>query len=164
MSNLHPARELLTRYVRSELTYPQKQRIGKHVSTCLFCRRRAHKLSIEADSALVDYDSAVQRAAEGTFKWLESVGQEDPNAIHLLQELMEGSPATERMERIRSEPRFQALKICQLLQKQCRLERLTEPRFESVPADQCTADLEESFMDVCAAFIPDLQAFVAIQP
>lgn len=129
MDGLHPSRELLTSYFRDELPSPRRRKVSKHVSLCPACRRKLSRLEgEEADTAAgaVDYESAFRRAAETARAFKASIDEEARRSASLLSELLQEPPA-KRLERIDGEPRFHALKLCQLFQERSRSDWFAQP-------------------------------------
>lgn len=128
MDGLHPSRELLAGYVRDELPSPRRRKISGHVSLCPACRRKLSRLEGEADKAAgaVDYESAFRRAAETAQAFKASIDEEARRSASLLSELLQEPPA-KRLERIDGEPRFHALKLCQLFQERSRSDWFEQP-------------------------------------
>lgn len=128
MNELHPSRALLAGYVHDELASPRRRKVGSHVSGCPACQRRLSRLEREADQApeAVDYEAAFQRVI-GTLRSLrEGIDDEARRSASLLPELLQESPER-RLERIAAEPRFQALKLCQLFQERSRSDWFEQP-------------------------------------
>jgi tetratricopeptide (TPR) repeat protein len=128
VDDLHPSRALLTGYFRDELPSPRRRKISGHVALCPVCQRRLSQLERETETAAgaVDYESAFLRAAETVRSLKESIDEEARCSVSLLPELLKESPER-RFERIAGEPRFHALKLCQLLQDRSRSDWFEEP-------------------------------------
>jgi len=128
MNDLHPSRALLAGYFRDELPSPRRRKISGHVTLCPVCQRRLSQLERETEAAAgaVDYESAFLRAAETVRSLKESIDEEARHSVSLLPELLQDSPER-RLERIAGEPRFHALKLCQLLQDRSRSDWFEEP-------------------------------------
>ena len=128
MQDLHPSRELLAGYFRDELPFPRRRKISGHVTLCPVCQRRLSRLEREAEegTGAVDYESAFRRAAETVRSLKESIDEEARRSASLLPDLLQETPER-RLERIAGEPRFHAVKLCQLLQERSRADWFQEP-------------------------------------
>ena len=123
----HPLRESLVSYVRDELPLPQRRKVGKHLSSCPLCQRKAHKISVESSQGLagLGYEAAIKRAAEGTREWLNRFNEETRHANSLLATLLESESGD--LDRINDSLHTHTLKLCQLLQERCRATWFQEP-------------------------------------
>lgn len=128
MNDLHPSRALLAGYFRDELPSPRRRKISRHVTHCPVCQRRLSQLERETETAAgaVDYESAFRRIAETARSLKGIVDEEARHSASLLPELLQEPPETQ-LERIASEPRFHAVKLCQLLQDRSRADWFQEP-------------------------------------
>jgi tetratricopeptide (TPR) repeat protein len=128
VNDLHPSRELLTGYFRDELPSPRRRKISRHVDLCPACQRKLKQLDRETEKAAgaVDYESVFLRAVETVRSLKESIDDEARRSASLLPELLK-EPPERQLERIAGEPRFQALKLCQLLQDRTRADWFQEP-------------------------------------
>lgn len=126
MDGLHPSLALLTGYFRDELPSPRRKKISRHVSVCPVCRRRLSQLEREAEPEALDYEAAFLRVTETLRSLKEGVEEEARRSASLLPELLQ-EPPERRFERIANEPRFQAVKLCQLLQDRSRADWFQEP-------------------------------------
>ena len=128
MKEQHPSRQLLSGYLRDELPSPRRKKISRHVAGCPVCQRRLGGLEREADEATgaVDYDSAFLRVAATVQSLKKGIDEEARLSASLLPELLK-EPPERRFERIAQEPRFHALKLCQLLQDRSRSDWFDEP-------------------------------------
>lgn len=128
MEDLHPSRDLLARYFRDDLPSPRRRKISGHVSLCPVCQRRLKQLEREAEQApgALDYEAAVLRVTETLRSLKDDVEDEARRSAYLLPELLQ-EPPEERLRRIANEPRFHAVKLCQLLQDRSRADWFQEP-------------------------------------
>lgn len=128
MNGLHPSRELLAGYVRDELPSPRRRKISTHVDLCPVCQRRLSQLERETEqvTGAIDYESAFRRVVETVRSLRENVDEEARRSASLLPELLKETPER-RLERITGEPRFHAVKLCQLLQDRSRADWFQEP-------------------------------------
>jgi len=119
---------LLAGYLRDELPSPRRRKISRHVDGCSHCQRRLRQLERETETATgaVDYESAFRRVAETVRSLKGIVDEETRHSVSLLPELFK-EPPERRLERIASEPRFHAVKLCQLLQDRSRADWFQEP-------------------------------------
>jgi len=121
----HPQREVVRRFVTGDITETEAKQIDLHLSVCAECRDFADEVHVQLASRQLDswfydgYDEAFDRAAERTVERLSSLIEDPRGAENLLAELLLDK-APERRRQIADDERFQSLKLCQLLQTQCR--------------------------------------------
>jgi len=136
MSEQHPEPETLVRYLRGELSAEQGREIEKHLSGCASCQRTVAELAqpaatgsesvVKWRSHLFGYEAAFDRAARQASERLSRLFEEVDEAASLAEELL-AEPEHRRRQLIRSEARFQALKLCELLEDRCREAWFTNP-------------------------------------
>jgi tetratricopeptide (TPR) repeat protein len=126
VDDLHPSQSLLAGYFRDELPSLRRRKISRHVDLCPVCQRRLSQLEREAEQETLDYEAAFLRVTETLRSLKEGVEEEARRSASLLLELLQESPER-RLERIAGEPRFHAVKLCQLLQDRSRADWFQEP-------------------------------------
>ena len=134
MLSLHPAQPVLEGYWRDELPHPRRRKIAKHVSGCPVCQRRIGQLEKEAQKVIpIEYDGAFRRAVEMAKSLQRGVDEEARRSALLLSELL-GQPSGGRLDLVLHDPRFHALKLCQLLQDRSRTVWFRKPTESLEPA------------------------------
>jgi tetratricopeptide (TPR) repeat protein len=133
MSEHHPDPETLTRYLRGELPSDEGREIEQHLSGCVPCQRTAAGLTgtarenvIKWRGHLFGYEAAFDRAARQASERLSRLFEEVDGAASLAEELL-AAPEHQRRQLIRTETRFQALKLCELLEDRSREAWFNDP-------------------------------------
>jgi tetratricopeptide (TPR) repeat protein len=129
MNEQHPDPETLGRYLRGKLPAAEAREIEKHLSGCISCQRTAAEEATPAGDGRESvvqwrghrfgYEAAFDRAARQASERLSRLFEEVDGAASLAEELL-AEPEHTRRQLIRSETRFQALKLCELLEDRSR--------------------------------------------
>ncbi|HEX3556159.1 MAG TPA: hypothetical protein VIA62_23310 [Thermoanaerobaculia bacterium] len=121
----HPDRETLRRFVAGEQSAGEARQTDQHLSCCTECRDHADAISARLTIRLLDswfcpsYDEAFESAAERVVDRLAGMAEDPRSTEGLLAELLR-EPVSGRHRRIRTEEKFNSLKLCQLLQARSR--------------------------------------------
>jgi tetratricopeptide (TPR) repeat protein len=121
----HPKTVALRQFVAGELSATEAQQIDRHLAVCSECRDYADEACLQVAAHQLDswlslgYDEALDRAAEETIERLSSLIENPRNTQNLLDELLLELPPARRHQ-IANDERFHSLKLCQLLEVQCR--------------------------------------------
>jgi tetratricopeptide (TPR) repeat protein len=133
MSERHPDPETLTRYLRGELSTEEGREVEEHLPGCVRCQSAAAELAgngretvVKWRGHLFGYEAAFDRAARQASERLSRLFEEVDGAASLAEELL-AAPEHSRRQLIRSDVRFQALKLCELLEDRSREAWLTDP-------------------------------------
>jgi tetratricopeptide (TPR) repeat protein len=133
MSERHPDPETLARYLRGELPPEEGEEVERHLSGCVSCQRAAAGPAGEGLEGvgkwrghLFGYEAAFDRAARQASERLSRLFEEVSGASGLAEELL-AAPEHRRRQLIRSEPRFHALKLCELLEDRSREAWFNDP-------------------------------------
>jgi tetratricopeptide (TPR) repeat protein len=133
MSESHPDPETLARYLRGELPAEEGREVEQHLSGCVSCQKTAAGLAGEREGGVVrwrghlfGYEAAFDRAARQASERLSRLFEEVDGAAGLAAELL-AEPEHRRRLLIRSETRFQALKLSELLEERSREAWFTDP-------------------------------------
>ena len=126
MTERHPDPETLHRYLRGELPADEGREVEQHLPGCIRCQSAAAELAgnglktvVKWRGHLFGYEAAFDRAARQASERLSRLFEEVDGAASLAEELL-AAPEHRRRQLIRSETRFQALKLCELLEDRSR--------------------------------------------
>jgi tetratricopeptide (TPR) repeat protein len=133
MSERHPDPETLARYLRGDLPPEEGKEVERHLSGCVSCQRAAAEQAGEGPEGVVKwrghlfgYEAAFDRAARQASERLSRLFEEVNGAASLAEELL-AAPEHRRRQLIRSEARFHALKLCELLEDRSREAWFNDP-------------------------------------
>jgi tetratricopeptide (TPR) repeat protein len=133
MTERHPDPETLARYLQGALAPEERRDLEPHLSGCALCQRHLAAMAGEIGEGAVKWrghlfghEAAFDRAARQASERLSRLFEEAESAAALAEELL-AAPEHSRRQLIRSESRFQTLKLCELLEDRSREVWFQEP-------------------------------------